>query len=199
LTTKGCGSFVNFVDAVSLLHLIHGSTYSTAETVSLEGKLKAAGHKNPRRGSDGTLVRSGASRNVRKGISFRHHEGRPVAPEPTSYKVWDSGFGTRGAKFSLAKNLRKCNRIRANISDNLSGEAREVARQMLDDSVKFLNELSTWISNHYNEVQTRSGTSDKECWGLISHCVRTIFSVLGLARSLGHGPYPEGSKASSIL
>jgi hypothetical protein len=66
-------------------------------------------------------------------------------------------------KLSLAKNLRKCYRIRTNIRDHLIGLAREAAKRMLDDSVKFLNVLSSWISNHYNGVRTRSGTSEKEC------------------------------------
>jgi hypothetical protein len=120
-------------------------------------------------------------------------------PSLRTYQEWDSGGGSVGAKFILERNLRKCERMRTNIAERLNGDAREVARQMLDDSVKFLNELSTWISNHYNEVRTRSGTSEKECWGLISHCVRTVFSVLGMARSPGHGPHLEGTKAPSIL
>jgi hypothetical protein len=54
-----------------------------------------------------------------------------------------------------------------------------------------------WMSTLYLEVLTRSGTSDKECWGLISHYVCTVFSVLGTAR--GRAPFTEGTKASSIL
>jgi hypothetical protein len=60
-----------------------------------------------------------------------------------------------GAKFSLAEKLRKCDRIRTNIGHYLTGEAREFARQMLDDSVKLSNELSSGISNYYNEVRTQ--------------------------------------------
>jgi hypothetical protein len=44
---------------------------------------------------------------------------------------------------------------------------------MLDDGVKVLNDLSSWISNYYNVVRTRS--------------------VLGSARSPGHGPLVFGS------
>jgi hypothetical protein len=47
-----------------------------------------------------------------------------------------------GAKVSLSENLRKCDRIRTKTSvDHLTGEAREVIRRMLDDSVKLSNEL----------------------------------------------------------
>jgi hypothetical protein len=84
------------------------------------------------------------------------------------------------------------------IAMHLDGEASEVARQMLDDSVRFVQELSVWISTHYNEVKSRSGTSEAECWALISHCVRTMFSVLGIARSAGRGQHPNGSKATAI-
>jgi hypothetical protein len=62
-----------------------------------------------------------------------------------------------GAKFSLAEKLRKCDRIRTTIGDYITGEAREFARQMLDDSVTSSKELSSWISNYYNGVRTHSG------------------------------------------
>jgi hypothetical protein len=65
---------------------------------------------------------------------------------------------------------------------------------MLADSVRFLHELSNWMSTHYLELFTRSRTSDKECWELISHCVRTVFSVLGTVRSPGRAPFTEGTK-----
>jgi hypothetical protein len=200
LTTMGCNDkFVYFVDAVSLLALIQESNYSTAELVSLEGKLRNAGHSSRNEAlmvhsfevelpaMFGTESTSGVLRN-----------GRGLPSCPTA-KEWDSGGGISGAKFNLANNLKKTDTLRHRIAENLPGEAMDVARQMLSDSVRFLHELSNWISQHYYEVRTRSGTSDKECWGLISHCVRTIFSVLGTARSPGSGTFAEGAKASSIL
>jgi hypothetical protein len=39
------------------------------------------------------------------------------------------------------------------------------------NSVRFLQELSSWISTHSSEVLTHSETLDKECCGLISHSV----------------------------
>jgi hypothetical protein len=105
-------------------------------------------------------------------------DGRLLPACPT-VNEWDTGGGIRGAKFNLARNLRKIEYIRTRIANELAGEASEVARQMLDDSVRFLQKLSSSISTHYHEVRTRSGTSDKECWELILHCVRTVFSVLG--------------------
>jgi hypothetical protein len=200
LTSQGCNDkFVYFVDAVSLLALIQESNYSTVELVTFEGKLKNAGHASRPEAvvvhsfevelpaMFGTESTSGVSR-----------DGRVLPSCPTANE-WDSGGGIRGAKFNLANNLKKADALRRRIADNLPQEATEVARQMMDDSVRFLQELSNWVSTHYHEVKTRSGTSDKECWGLVSHCVRTIFSVLGTARSPGLGPYPEGTKATSIL
>jgi hypothetical protein len=87
--------------------------------------------------------------------------------------------------------------LKDKIAMHLDGEAREVARQMLDDSVRFVQELSVWISTHYNEVKSRSGTSEAEYWAhlpLRSH----DFSVIGTARSPGRGRHPNGSKATII-
>jgi hypothetical protein len=193
------GQFLYFVDAVSLLSLTQDSGYSAAESVNLEGRLKAAGHNNR---AEAVMTHSFEVELPaifgKEAVSGIMRDDRSL-PNLRTYKEWDSGGGSVGAKFILERNLRKCDRIRNNIQNHLSGEAREVARQMLDDSVKFVNELSSWISNHYHEVRNRSGTSEKECWGLISHCVRTVFSELGMARSPGNGPHLEGTKAPSIL
>jgi hypothetical protein len=48
-----------------------------------------------------------------------------------------------GKKFIRANDLHNCDSIRINIGDHLTGEATEDARLMLDDSEKFLNELSS--------------------------------------------------------
>jgi hypothetical protein len=98
----------------------------------------------------------------------------------------------------IAQNLEKATTFSRRIGD-LPGEAREVARQMLGDSVRFLQELSIWMLTHYHEVLPRSGTSDKECWGLITHYARTVLNVLGTARSPSRGPFLEGTNVSPIL
>jgi hypothetical protein len=92
--------------------------------VSFENKLEVAGHGN----RDETVVLHSFDSKMRflwdrKGISVTRDD-RSLPSLPT-YKARDSGGGCRRAKFSLAKSL-------------VFGEAREVARQMLDDSVKFL-------------------------------------------------------------
>jgi hypothetical protein len=60
--------------------------------------------------------------------------------------------------FSPTTSSRKTDFMKDKIAMHLDGEAREVARQMLDDSVWFVQELSVWISTHYDEVKSRSGT-----------------------------------------
>jgi hypothetical protein len=93
------------------------------------------------------------SRESASGI--KRDDGRSRASPLTKNGVQKAGPGGE---------VQSRQRIRTNIGDHFTGEAREVARQMLDDSVKFLNETSSRILNHYNEVRTRSETSAKECW-----------------------------------
>jgi hypothetical protein len=120
-------------------------------------------------------------------------------PSIPTVKEWDSGGGSRGVKHNFTNNLRKADALREKIGLHLVGEAKDVARQMLDNSVRFVQELSVWISRHYQEVLNRSLTSDAKCWSLISHCIRTVFTVLGTARSAGSGQHPKGPKATAIL
>jgi hypothetical protein len=107
-----------------------------------------------------------------------------VLPACPTANEWNAGVGDSSAKVSLAENFEKTTTFSSRIGDYLPGEARKVARQMLGDSVRFLQKLSDWMSTHYHEVFSRSGASDKECWGLISHCVRTVlrYSVLQVTR-----------------
>jgi hypothetical protein len=67
-----------------------------------------------------------------------------VLPACPTYNKWDGG-GVRGAKFSRPKNIEKATVFICRIGDDLPGEAKKGARQMLGDSVRFLHELSNWI------------------------------------------------------
>jgi hypothetical protein len=181
LATEGCGSenFVYFMDTSS------------------RGQPTAPSRPRPSRASSRLPVMTYSFEvdfpvMFGREISLRHHVERPVAPEPHLLPRM------RFARRSHANHLPNCHRIRTNTGDDLIRRGEGSVTQMLDDSVTFLNELSSWISNHYNEVRTRSEASAKEC-GLISHCVRTVLSAPSLARSPSHGPYPEVTKASSLL
>lgn len=82
-------------------------------------------------------------------------DGRLLPACPT-VNEWNSGGGIRGVNLNLASNIRNTEYNRTRIANELAGEAREgVARQMLDDSVRILQELSRFISTHYHEVWTR--------------------------------------------
>jgi hypothetical protein len=166
--------------------------------VSLNGKLKAAGRDSQ---EEALVVHSFEvelpAMYDKESTSGVTRDGRALPGVPT-FNEWDSGGGLRGANFNLANNLRKTDYVKGKIAMHLDGEAREVARQMLDDSVRFVQELSVWISTHYDEVKSHSGTSEAECWARISHCVFTIFSVLDTARSAGRGQHPNGSKATAM-
>jgi hypothetical protein len=158
LTTQDCNdNFLSFLDAVSSLALVHDSSNSAFEQVSYEGKLKPAGHSNR---NEAILIYSFEvelpamfGKDSTPGVL---RDGRVLSACPT-VNEWDAGGRLRGAKYSLATNLEKATVFSRRIGDDLPGEAREVAREMLGSSVSFLRELSSLI--------TRSGTSDKECWG----------------------------------
>jgi hypothetical protein len=160
LSTEGSKAEISFfLDARSLLELIHDPHYSHVEAVNLDGKLKAAGHGSR---DDALTVHSFEvelpamfGKESSSGVT---RDSRALPGIPT-FKEWDAGGGIRGAKFNLATNLRKTDHLKEKIAMHLAGEAREVARQMLDDSVRFVQELSVWISTHY--MRLRSGTSEE--------------------------------------
>jgi hypothetical protein len=138
LTTLGRNEyFVSFVDAASLLALIPDSNNSVPENVSFEGKLKAAGHSNQNEAILGHSFEVELPTMFGKeSTSGVLRDGR-MPPACPTYIEWDAGGGIRGAKFSLTKNLEKVIAFSRRIADDLTGEAREVASQMLNDSVRF--------------------------------------------------------------
>jgi hypothetical protein len=141
--------------------------------VSFDGKLKAAGHDSR---EEALVVHS-----------FEVDLPAMFGKESTSgvTRDWDSGGGLRGAKFNLASNLWKTDNMTDKIAMYFDGEAREAAGQMLDDSVRFVQELSVWISTHYDEVKSRSGTSEAECWALIlvSSAAAKLPSIVSFSNS----------------
>ena len=83
--------------------------------------------------------------------------------------------------------------------DFLQGEGQLVAQSCIQTAVKFVTDLSTWMSREYVELLKRGG-SEVGCWGLIAHCVRAVFEDLHGARMPGRGPHltKEDRAASSM-
>jgi hypothetical protein len=194
------GAHVLFVDGVSLIHLVHGGATTLESSISMKEKAKRAGLENINEAKMlhsfelelpamfGAIPSSGVDRDDR------------VLPSMPTFNEWESKTGHGGAKQNLKKALEKTKEMRKIINEHLSGEAQEVAKAMLDESKSFIDDLSTWITNHYNETIARSGATEKECWSLVGHCVRAIFAMLYDARGPGRPPYMvESDKAASTL
>jgi len=65
------------------------------------------------------------------------------------------------------------------IRSNLHGEAKDVASAMWADTKTFLNNLATWISEHYSQLFEQAGVKDgPEVWKLVCHCIRAIFKLM---------------------
>jgi hypothetical protein len=61
-----------------------------------------------------------------------------LLPALPTYKAWNNGKGGGvGAKYNLQRNLGQDTRMRERIQRDLTEEAREVARCMLDNSHSF--------------------------------------------------------------
>jgi hypothetical protein len=109
----------------------HGANPQRRREVSFGGKFKAAGHAHDTR----------ASCDVRNGIGTT---GRYRASPLIKNRIREASPWGRSS-VSPSACASKCDRIRTNIGDHQTGEAREFARHMLDDA-----------SNYYNELRTRS-------------------------------------------
>jgi hypothetical protein len=127
-------------------------------------------------------------------------KGDRSLPGLPTYEEWESSCGTDGARPALATSLRQQSEIfREGIKLGLEGEVREVALTMLMFSSKFIADLLLWMSPQYLHDRVRSGTTEKECWLFISHCVRTVFCMLGSAWMPGKCTAPGPKRPTSIL
>jgi hypothetical protein len=175
-----------FLDAMSVLALMHGGSESAKTAAEFASITKKVGYESTDEAlvvtsfnlelpeAFGSLPRSGIAKDSR------------VLPGLPTFREWDGGDGYLGLKVELANKLgefmipmgqhyRQC----------LSGEGLIVAMEMLAASKLFISDLSTWINTTYQDTRARTMASEKEAWSLISHCVRVIFKLLRDARSSG--------------
>jgi hypothetical protein len=175
-----------FLDAMSVLALMHGGYESAQSAAEFASITKKVGYETTEEAlvvtsfnlelpeAFGSLPKTGVAKDSR------------VLPGLPTFKEWDGGDGYLGLKVELANKLgefmipmgqhyRQC----------LSGEALIVAMEMIASSKLFISDLSTWINTTYQDTRARTMASEKEAWSLISHCVRVIFKLLRDARSSG--------------
>jgi hypothetical protein len=117
-----------------------------------------------------------------------------VLPALPSYDKWDTQSSRSGGRYTLSSGIGlTVDGLYHSLQNNIAGEGMEVARTMINDSRDFLNQLSSWITQTYQDL-VGSGGSAKESWAYVSHCVRAIFMLLYKARAPGRGPFLDESK-----
>jgi hypothetical protein len=117
-----------------------------------------------------------------------------VLPAMATYDLWDSQSARAGGRYRMTSAVNSTvEGLVQSLSTNVTTEGLEVARTMLQDSRDFLNRLSSWITQSYQDLVNRGG-SEKEAWAYVSHCVRAIFDLLYKARVAGRGPFLDDSR-----
>ena len=190
-------AYVFFVDVHSLMALKLGTTLEDAAAdADFESKVRKNGYTT----IDEANVASSFSR------SLPAFFGRPTPTESRKLPAlktadaWEPKTMVDGARDVLDRLLVAAGREVQSVSmDFLQGEGLLVAQSCIQTSVKFVTDLSTWMSREYVELLKRGG-SEVECWGLIAHCVRAVFEDLHEARMPGRGPHltVEDRAASSM-
>ena len=102
-----------------------------------------------------------------------------MLPALPAFCEWDGGDGYNGLKVSLSDKLGEFVPQMGNYyRSSLSGEALNVATEMLMASKLFSFELASWMNSTYTDTMACTTASEKEAWALISHCVRVVFKLL---------------------
>jgi hypothetical protein len=196
LHAGAAGSYVFFSDIHSLMALKMGVTLDDAAAdADFESKVRKNGYAH----TEEARVASSFSR------SLPSFFGKPTPTEARKLPAikkpedWEPKTMGDGARAVLDRGLTAAGReLLASACDFLVGEGLLVAQATIQSSVKFMTDLSTWMTREYLELLKRGG-SETECWGLISHCVRAVFEDLHEARMPGRGPHmtPADRAASS--
>jgi hypothetical protein len=118
-----------------------------------------------------------------------------MLPALPTFREWDGGDGYKGLKVTLSDKLGEfVPQMGAYYRSTLSGEALNVATELLMASKLFIFELAAWMNMTYMDTMAHTTASAKEAWALISHCVHVLFKLLWDAQSGGARWTPtEGS------
>jgi hypothetical protein len=157
-----------FLDAMSVLALMHGGSESAKLAAEFASITKKVGYES----TDEALVVTSFNLELPEAFGSLPKSGiakdSRVLPGLPTFREWDGGDRYLGLKVELSEfmipmgqHYRHC----------LSGEALIVAIEMLATSKLFISDLSTWINTTYQDTRARIMASEKEAWSLISHCV----------------------------
>jgi hypothetical protein len=190
-------AYVFFVDVHSLMALKLGTTLEDAAAdADFESKVRKNGYTT----IDEANVASSFSRSLPAFFGKPSPTESRKLPALKTADAWEPKTMVDGARDVLDRMLVAAGRELQSVSmDFLQGEGLLVAQSCIQTAVKFVTDLSTWMSREYVELLKRGG-SEVECWGLIAHCVRAVFEDLHEARMPGRGPHltMEDRAASSM-
>ena len=190
-------AYVFFVDVHSLMALKLGTTLEDAAAdADFESKVRKNGYTT----IDEANVASSFSRSLPAFFGKPSPTESRKLPALKTADAWEPKTMVDGAQDVLDRMLVAAGRELQSVSmEFLQGEGLLVAQSCIQTAVKFVTDLSTWMSREYVELLKRGG-SEVECWGLIAHCVRAVFEDLHEARMPGRGPHltMEDRAASSI-
>ncbi len=190
-------AYVFFVDVHSLMALKLGTTLEDAAAdADFESKVRKNGYTT----IDEANVASSFSRSLPAFFGKPSPTESRKLPALKTADAWEPKTMVDGARDVLDRLLVAAGRELQSVSmDFLQGEGLLVAQSCIQTAVKFVTDLSTWMSREYVELLKRGG-SEVECWGLITHCVRAVFEDLHEARMPGRGPHltMEDRAASSM-
>jgi hypothetical protein len=181
-----------FLDAMSMLALMHSGSESAKAAAEFASVTKKVGYSSP----DEALVVTSFSLELPEAFGSLPNSGvardSRILPALPTFKEWDGGDGYNGLKVTLSDKLTEfIPQMGSYYRMVLSGEALTVANEMLATSKNFIYELSTWMNLKYQDTLARTMASEKEAWSLIAHCVRVVFKLLRDARSSGSRWTPE--------
>jgi hypothetical protein len=181
-----------FLDAMSMLALMHSGSESAKAAAEFASVTKKVGYSSP----DEALVVTSFSLELPEAFGSLPNSGvardSRILPALPTFKEWDGGDGYNGLKVTLSDKLTEfVPQMGSYYRTVLPGEALTVANEMLATSKNFIYELSTWMNLKYQDTLARTMASEKEAWSLIAHCVRVVFKLLRDARSSGSRWTPE--------
>ena len=110
-------------------------------------------------------------------------DSQPELPGLPSFEKWDHSDGGTGRKYWITKECRKTNvQLACMIRAQLTGDALDLAKELLAESVSMSETLFIFISTSYQDTLNSGRFDTKKAWELTCKFVKQIFVELGDVR-----------------
>jgi hypothetical protein len=194
------GAYIYFMDAHSMLNLAMEDASSNAEVLLFQQSATKSGYGT----SEEALV--GSSFKIELPVIFgrdwdanRMSADSRVLPAMKVPDSWDPEDGYNGGRHRFEREIKevKATMLRG-AANHMQGIGLLAAIKCISTTYAFLDRLAKWISSQFRDLVGRGG-SKEDCWRLISHCVRAIFSDLHAARIAGRGPFMTSDRQLGVV